>query len=101
MTCCVASVRFNYQYGGHNLADILIHKNHAIFHLNRTPSASQDTAVDEYEAAAKFGWTVYWNAPYAERVMMIAQMRGTNLLSQMQQYDAAEWAREEAQRNAK
>lgn len=101
MTCCVGFVPFNAMYGGRSLDSILSDKSHAIFHLNRTPPASWDVAMDEFSAAATFGWTAYWNAPYEERVMMVAHIRVANLMSQMQQFDAAEWAREEAQRNAK
>lgn len=57
--------------------------------------------VDEYEAAAKFGWDAYWSSSYEQRVLMVAQMRGRSLITDMQNHDAAEWAREKAEREAK
>ncbi|MBZ0281032.1 MAG: hypothetical protein K8L97_09840 [Anaerolineae bacterium] len=64
---------------------------HPIFHRDPTlPPIGYDALVDEFEAAKAFGWTAYWNESRENRILMVAETRGLQLLRLMSEYDTAQ-----------
>lgn len=97
MKCAAHFGRFAVRYNGRDLLEIVDQRLHPALRLEAgAPQITHGIAYDEWEAAERYGYSDYWNAPREARAMMCASIKARVLVEVMTRHDYTELARKKA-----